>query len=431
MDWLPTLKPFFDTGIYPALFVTLFICGVGVPIPEEAIFIAAGYLGHKVGASPLLLCVGGLLGIMAGDSIPFYAGRRVGMTFLERSPWNKLVSAKMIKAVQDYFRTHGAKTVFVARFAAGFRTPAFLAAGSSGMKYRVFFLWDMLGALLSCPTSILIAYFYGEKATEIISQLGVFALIGIIVISLIGYFFWHERGIGGDDKDESHVSFLMRCIYTPVHAMIRLSLKLLFGYEVIGVEKIPVSGPVVLAANHASFIDPIFLSCASPRFVKYLMYRSFYLSWAKPIFDFMRVIPVDEKNYVGALKSGVQALRHGACIGIFPEGAVSYDGRLQPAKEGALFIAQKAGAPILPVTIRGSHAVLPRGAWFPRFRKVTIFVGDPLKMTPQLSRTEVNTCLKRLMTEIENALGNPASIEPVISRNGNGQDTLTPKTSLM
>jgi len=409
VDWIHALKPWFEHGIYPALFLTLFICGVGLPIPEEAIFIAAGYIGHKIGASQPLLYIAGMMGIMAGDSIPFYLGSHIGMRLLDRGPWNKLVTPRLRKAAQDYFQKHGAKTVFVARFTAGFRTPAFPIAGSSGMRYSVFFLWDLLGALISCPTSIWLAYVYGEKATAMISRFSIYAAVSLAILAAAAYLILHRRQV--PTHNYAHVGVASRATYRFSCLVLRVLMWPLFRYEVVGKENIP-EGAVILAANHASFIDPLILSCCTRRFIKYLMYKSFYESWARPLFDHWRVIPVDEQNYVGALKSGLRALRDCACIGIFPEGAVSYDGHMQPAKEGALFLAQKAGVPVVPITIRGSHAALPRGSWLPRFRKVTVLVGNPVRIPENLSREEIETALKQLMAEIGSKLDLDSPVPP-------------------
>src|SRR6185503_17455577 len=119
----------------------------------------------------------------------------------------------------------------------------------------------------------------------------------------------------------------------------------MFRYEVIGAENIPASGPVVLCANHASFIDPLLLGCSTNRIVQYIMYASYYRSLAHPIFRFLRTIPVDERGGTAALKAGMRSLKQGACVGIFPEGRVSADGNLQPPQGGVLFLAQRSGAP--------------------------------------------------------------------------------------
>lgn len=189
-------------------------------------------------------------------------------------------------------------------------------------------------------------------------------------------------------------------------ALLRALMRLLFRYEVVGAEKLPKSGPVVLIANHACFIDPIFMACSTNRYVQFLMYSTFYHSWARPLFRFLCTIPIDENDYVGALKSGMRALRDGVCLGVFPEGAVSYDGKLLPMKGGALLLAQRASAPVVALTITGNHAVLPRGAWFPRPRKLKIIVSDPRMLATGMDRDELEKVMHEICAEMERNLCN-------------------------
>ncbi|HEY3319139.1 MAG TPA: MFS transporter [Planctomycetota bacterium] len=186
-----------------------------------------------------------------------------------------------------------------------------------------------------------------------------------------------------------------------------LVIKLFFRYEVKGAENLPKTGPAILAANHASFIDPILLGCATSRIVQYTMYASYYRSFAHPLFRFLRCIPVDEQSTLAALKANVRSLQRGACIGIFPEGHVSDDGRLQPAQGGALFLAQRSGAPVVPVAIKGNYQALPRGAWIPRPAKITVIVGTPFTVDKDLSREQVAERAQQMMVDIASALGEP------------------------
>ncbi|MCY3018545.1 MAG: DedA family protein [Planctomycetota bacterium] len=151
----------------------LMLCGVGFPLPEEATFLAAGYAAakmqihhHDLG----ILCLIGLVGILGGDCVPFVLGRRVGMDFLRHPYLAKLLTPKRIARAQVFFRKHGAKTVFCARFVAGLRMPTFFLAASMGVRFRTFLFWDLMGALISCPTSIYLAYKLGPLAEQILVQ---------------------------------------------------------------------------------------------------------------------------------------------------------------------------------------------------------------------------------------------------------------------
>jgi 1-acyl-sn-glycerol-3-phosphate acyltransferase len=211
--------------------------------------------------------------------------------------------------------------------------------------------------------------------------------------------------------------------YIVMRFFLRLGIKSLFRYSVVGADKIPQTGPVILAANHASFIDPILLGCCTRRIVQYTMYASYYRSFAHPVFRFLRCISVDEKSTLAALKANVRSLAEGSCIGIFPEGRVSDDGRLQPAKEGVLFLAQRSGAPVVPVALKGNREALPRGAWLPRMHKITVLVGEPFTVGKDLSREEVTALGGKMMASLAASLGlePPPANGPQSSEKGAGK----------
>ena len=192
------LKNLFESnGEYILYFLTLIIlilCGVGLPIPEELTFLIAGFAGAKLNANVWVLCAAGLVGIMLGDSLPFYLGRKYGLGLLQRWPFSKILSEKNIKRTQGFFEKHGSKTVFIARFVAGLRMPTFFMAGTMGVKYRTFFFYDLVGALISCPTSIWLAYEYGEIVKDWIAQshLYIFAFLGVLVAYIV-YHVWSHR----------------------------------------------------------------------------------------------------------------------------------------------------------------------------------------------------------------------------------------------
>ncbi|MGD0093416.1 MAG: lysophospholipid acyltransferase family protein, partial [Planctomycetota bacterium] len=197
---------------------------------------------------------------------------------------------------------------------------------------------------------------------------------------------------------------LHRAGYVLARDLLWCGLKLLFRYEVAGAENVPKSGPVILAANHASFLDPIFLGCCTGRVVQYTMYSSYYNSFAHPVFRFLRCISVDEKTTLAALKANVRSLSENACVGMFPEGHVSPDGRLQAAKEGVLFLAQRSNAQVIPVALKGNHAILPRGKWMPQLQKLQVIVGQPFTVPKDASREELAELSNKLMSTLAAAL---------------------------
>lgn len=138
--------------------------------------------------------------------------------------------------------------------------------------------------------------------------------------------------------------------------------RLVYRFEVRGGEHIPAAGPAVLACNHVSFVDAVLLMAASPRPIRFVMdhriFRVPVLGW---LFRLARAIPIaphkdDARTYERAFAEAVAALRDGELLGIFPEGGITHDGRLQPFKGGVVRIAGQARAegieaPVVPMAL--------------------------------------------------------------------------------
>ena len=203
--WLNNLLS--ANGLYILYFGTLFIlifCGIGLPVPEEVTFLAAGFAASQVkGANQWILCIIGITGIMIGDSIPFFLGMRYGISLLKRPLIARVLTDNRIKQTEDFFNKHGAKAIFIARFVAGLRMPTFFLAATMRVKYRTFFSWDLLGALISCPTSILLAFYLGPQAKVLLrnGKPFLFVILGLIVV-YIAIHYW--RGKGGPPSSSPH-----------------------------------------------------------------------------------------------------------------------------------------------------------------------------------------------------------------------------------
>ena len=156
-----------------------------------------------------------------------------------------------------------------------------------------------------------------------------------------------------------------------------------FDYRVINKERIIEEGPAILAMNHESYIDPPLAGIACRREISYLA-RKTLLQWPLlgPIFPHLRVIPVDQDNADrSALKNVIKLVRAGGCTVIFPEGARTLDGQLQPAQPGLGLVIAKTLAPVVPMRIFGAHQAFPRGGKPRLFRPVTVVVGEPIHFT--------------------------------------------------
>jgi 1-acyl-sn-glycerol-3-phosphate acyltransferase len=158
----------------------------------------------------------------------------------------------------------------------------------------------------------------------------------------------------------------------------RLLANTCFNYRVIGRERIPQHGGLVLAMNHESFMDPPLAGISSEREVYYFARKSL-LDWPVlgGLFPKMRVIPFDQtKTDLSALKTAVRVVEAGNGVVMFPEGTRTRDGRMGPAQPGVGFVVARTGAPVLPMRIFGAYRAFPPETRAVRFEDVTVVVGD-------------------------------------------------------
>jgi 1-acyl-sn-glycerol-3-phosphate acyltransferase len=140
---------------------------------------------------------------------------------------------------------------------------------------------------------------------------------------------------------------------------------------------------VILAANHVSFMDSLFVPLLVKRRVVYLGKADYFDSpKTRWFFKFANVIPVRREGGMAgeaAIRAGVQALEDGQVVGIYPEGTRSPDGRLYRGKTGVARMALEARCPVIPVAILGSRDVQPPERKMPRLRgRVEVVYGKPL-----------------------------------------------------
>jgi len=160
----------------------------------------------------------------------------------------------------------------------------------------------------------------------------------------------------------------------------------LYRTSFVGVQNVPAEGGYIVAGNHVSYLDPVLLWCGAPRPTHFIARQSLFDApvigwglrrlWAIPI----KRATADRE----AIGRAVALLEHGEPVGIFPEGtrqssAVGGQAELGKAHAAVAFIAARADAPVVPVGISGTERALPRGAWFPRFPRVTISYGVPVR----------------------------------------------------
>ena len=170
--------------------------------------------------------------------------------------------------------------------------------------------------------------------------------------------------------------------YFAIYHLTRLVARVFFRFRVVHPERVIQEGPVILAMNHESYLDPPFAGIGCRRAIYFLARKSLLqvpvLGWLLPK---LNVIPINQEGDRSALKALIRILRanHGTLV--FPEGARTLDGNLQPPQNGIGFVIAKTLAPVVPMRIFGAHQALPRGSGRLRLCPITIVVGEPLRFT--------------------------------------------------
>lgn len=175
----------------------------------------------------------------------------------------------------------------------------------------------------------------------------------------------------------------MNFYYWLGYSLSRLLGKLFFRFRTLHRERMIQTGPVILAMNHQSYLDPPLAGIACDRAIYFLARRSLMnvwpLGWLLPK---LNVIPVDQEGIDrSALKALIRVLKAGHAALVFPEGSRTLDGKLQPALPGLGLIIAKTLAPVVPMRIFGAHEALPRGGGGLRLRPITVVVGEPIHFT--------------------------------------------------
>ena len=188
--------------------------------------------------------------------------------------------------------------------------------------------------------------------------------------------------------------------YLLVWITCRVLFKLYFRWRIYNVERVPLDGGVIIAANHASYLDPPFIGVALWRHVNFLAREDIFdlpvLGW---VLRDWQVVPVDrEGGGAVGLKAILDRLLAGRGIVLFPEGTRTHDGKLRPVRSGIGLTVIKSTAPVVPVRIFGSYAAYGRHIFVPRPRHVAVKFGEPLHF--EQLRAEAKICSKPRLKEI-------------------------------
>ena len=193
-----------------AVFLVLLLCGFGLPLPEDVVLVTGGGLAWLVKQPAdvallsmfrhrelLLMLTVGLCGILAGDSVIYLAGRRLGARLAEFPLLRRLVPPAKLTEVEKLIRRRGNVVVMLARFLPGLRAPTYFTVGHSRLPYWEFLLFDGLAALVSAPLWVCLGFYFGsniQEAAHHASRFGRF--IGLAAFLVMGFLllrWWRKR----------------------------------------------------------------------------------------------------------------------------------------------------------------------------------------------------------------------------------------------
>jgi 1-acyl-sn-glycerol-3-phosphate acyltransferase len=197
--------------------------------------------------------------------------------------------------------------------------------------------------------------------------------------------------------------WVIKVVLTPI-------LRVFVRIRVEGKEHVPRSGPVILAANHRSFLDSIFIPLVIRRRVTFVAKAEYFddkrVAW---FFRGVGQIPIRREGGSAserALQSATEVLEGGGVFGIYPEGTRTRDGKLHRGHTGVARLALRTGAPIIPVGLVGTDAVQPVDSKLPRlFKPVRICFGEPLDLRHYEGRHDDRLALRDVTDEVMFEIG--------------------------
>lgn len=173
------------------------------------------------------------------------------------------------------------------------------------------------------------------------------------------------------------ISFL----YNFFKIILYIFFRIIYRLKVIGSEKIPINGGVIIAANHVSYLDPPVIGVALKRQAVFMAREGLFKIPLLGLFIRAFSIPIKRgKPQPSTIKEVIKRLKNGEVIVIFPEGGRRSDGNIADIKRGIGVITQLAKVPVIPTYLNGTDKALPVGAKFLRLAKITVTFGHPIKI---------------------------------------------------
>ena len=178
---------------YWAVFFGVMLENAGVPIPGETILLIAGYFASQGHFRLVLVMLVSFTGAVTGDNIGFAIGHHYGRATLLRLGKYVFLTPKRFKHIENYFESHGNKTILVARFITGLRVFAALLAGASKMPWRIFFFYNVAGAILWSVVITMLGFLFGHSLPLLVKWVGRSGTLLLILAIVVGVVIWRIR----------------------------------------------------------------------------------------------------------------------------------------------------------------------------------------------------------------------------------------------
>jgi 1-acyl-sn-glycerol-3-phosphate acyltransferase len=204
-------------------------------------------------------------------------------------------------------------------------------------------------------------------------------------------------------------------LYRTLELTLAPALRTIYRPEITGVSGVPRKGPVILAANHISFVDEFFMPLSVRRQVFYFAKAEYFTTpglrgrMMAAFFRGMGQVPVeraDPRAAASVIDIGVEVLAEGRALGIFPEGTRSPDGRLYKFRTGVARLALRSGAPVVPVGLVGTRDVQPPGdhRWHRAGVRVAVHYGEPMHFGDRAAEERSSRVLREITDTVRQAV---------------------------
>lgn len=185
---------------YLLVFGILLLCGFGLPVPEDVTLFVGGLLAYYGAVDLYLMVVVGILGVLVGDSLMWYVGRRYGRKLMKKPFFQRLVPEERIQAASKRLNRKGSKRIlFFGRFMPGLRAPIYFTSGMLHVPYMRFLSMDGLAAMISVPSIIGAVYYFGDELDSVIRWIKkiehgiIFLVIGLALAIGLKWWISHRR----------------------------------------------------------------------------------------------------------------------------------------------------------------------------------------------------------------------------------------------